>query len=420
MVVPAEGPAALARGPVSYPPAGDPGQVVRLERSLLDYLTVDSSRPQRSTERSCSFEGGRVDGADGTRFVFTGPSPSAWSLRIPEPARQAEPEPLGRVLGALVRGLPGRARLQVLVKSTHRLVLAEGCPGTVVESRAWALLGNVVTPSGHVVPIGRSGRGSGLPELEEELASGELTRMLERIDGASPTPAGATPAVLAPPAAGVLVHEALGHFAEAAPDGRVDLSHRLGVRIATEAFHLADDATADGGAAHYGVDDDGVPVAGPTPVVREGRMVQLLHSRASARAMEVPPTANGRAASVWDPPIPRMSNLLCDPGEASEEELLDQMGNGVYVHSLAYGYGFGFRLEAQVRLAEDVRGGRRTGRFFTGGVLDEDRGVLTRAAELGDVAVYNRNAMCGKEGQLLYDVGTRSPAIRMTTLTLSA
>ena len=111
-----------------------------------------------------------------------------------------------------------------------------------------------------------------------------------------------------------------------------------------------------------------------------------------------------------------MSNLLCDPGEASEPEMLDRMGDGLYFHSLAYGYGFGFRLEAQVRLAEEVRSGRRTGRYFCGGILDEDRVVLTRAAELGDVAAYNRNAMCGKEGQLLYDVGTRSPAIRMDAL----
>ncbi|MFP5285680.1 MAG: hypothetical protein ACLGI9_08080, partial [Thermoanaerobaculia bacterium] len=89
---------------------------------------------------------------------------------------------------------------------------------------------------------------------------------------------------------------------------------------------------------------------------------------------------------------------------------------GLYIHSLAYGYGFGFRLQAQVRLAEEVKAGRRTGRYFSGGIIEEDRVVLTRAAELGNEAVYYRNAMCGKDGQLLYDVGTRSPALRMHEL----
>jgi predicted Zn-dependent protease len=226
--------------------------------------------------------------------------------------------------------------------------------------------------------------------------------------------------VLAPPAAAVLLHEAIGHFAEAAPEGRVDLSHRLGFRVSSEIFHLWDDARAEGGSACYDVDDDGVPIQGPTEVVRDGRMLRFLHSAASARAMGVEPTGNGRAAAVWNPPIPRMSNLLCEPGEASEDEMLDRLGDGLYLHSLAYGYGFGFRVEAQVRLAEEVRNGKRTGRYFSGGLLDEERTVLTRAAELGNVAVFNRNAMCGKEGQILYDVGTSSPALRMTALRMSA
>jgi predicted Zn-dependent protease len=280
----------------------------------------------------------------------------------------------------------------------------------------WALLGDAVTPGGRVVPVGQSGRGSGLAEIEREGAAGDFARMLDRIEASRPLPGGSTAAVLAPPAAAVLVHEAVGHFAEAAPGGRVNLSHRLGFRIATVAFHLRDDPRAADGAAWYEVDDDGVLARAATEVVRDGRMVQLLHCTASARAMDVEPTGNARAASIWNVSIPRLSNLLCDPGEASEEAMIDRLGDGLYLHSLAYGYGFGFRLQAQVRLAEEVRGGRRTGRYLSGGVVDEDRVVLTRAAELGDVAEWNRNAMCGKDGQVLYDVGTCVPAIRLETL----
>jgi predicted Zn-dependent protease len=319
----------------------------------------------------------------------------------------------------LVRDWKGRARLQYLAKSSVRMVLDDRSRGAVVTSQTWAFLGNVATPSGRIVPVGQSGRGSGLPELEREIATGDFARMLDRIDRSEPLGGSSSPAVLAPPAAAVLIHEAIGHFAEAAPDGRVRLDHRLGFRIATEIFNLRDDPTVEGGAAHYVVDDDGVASRGATEVVRDGRMLRFLHCATSARAMEAEPTGNARAASVWDPPLPRMSNLLCDPGQASEEEMLDRMGDGLYIHSLAYGYGFGFRLEAQVRLAEEVRAGRRTGRYLSGGVVNEDRVVLTRAAELGDAAAFNRNAMCGKEGQILYDVGTRAPAIRLTTLRCS-
>ena len=333
------------------------GEIRRLERSRLLYVTVDSASPEAAAVRTCSFEGGRTVGEDGSSFVFSGPPPADWDVRLPEPAEPAEAGAAREAVQRLVRSWSGRSRVQLLLRSSVRAVLGDGLSGLPSVSEVWALLGTAVTPNGRIVPVGFSGPGAGLPDLESEAAEGGFARMLGRINLSEPLAGGSPPAVLAPAAAAVLLHEAVGHFAEAAPEGRVNLNHRLGFRIATEIFHLRDDPMAEGGSARYAVDDDGVPARGATEVVRDGRMLRFLHSRSSARAMGVEPTPNGRAASVWDPPIPRMSNLLCDPGEASEEEMLDRMGDGLYLHSLAYGYGFGFRVEAQVRLAEEVRGG---------------------------------------------------------------
>jgi TldD protein len=406
-----------------WPPATTGGETRFLERSRLSYVTIDSSRPTERLDRTCAFEGGRVVGEDESCFLFSGPPPAAWDFRLPEPGAGAPTGEVGAVVSRLVRSWRGTAKVQYLGRSSMRAVLrssdpAAGAAPRVVDSQVWALLGNVVTPNGRVVPVGRSGRGTGLAELGRETEQGELARLVDRVNRSRPVDAGTTPAVLAAAAAAVLVHEAVGHFAEAAPEGRVDLRHRFGFRIASEIFDLHDDPLAEGGAAHYAVDDEGMPSRGRTEVVRNGSMLQLLHSHASARAMGVESTANGRAASVWDTPIPRMSNLMCGPGQAPEEELLERLGDGIYLHSLAYGYGFGFRLQAQVRLAEEVERGRRTGRWHSGGSVDEDRVVLTRAAELGDAAVFYRNAMCGKEGQLLYDVGTCAPALRLEALRL--
>jgi TldD protein len=404
----------VAQGTGFQARANGHGEVRRLERSRLLYVTVDSDA--ETSVRTCSFEGGRVVGEDGASFVFSGPPPAEWDVRLPEPAAPAEAGAAQGAVESLVGSWSGRTRVQYLIKSSVRVVLGEGLPGRPAESQVWALLGNAVTPNGRIVAVGQSGRGSGIAALDRETAEGDFARMLGCINRSEPLPGGTVPAVLAPPAAAVLLHEAAGHFAEAAPEGRVNLGHRLDFRIATEIFNLWDDPLAEDGAAHYEIDDDGVLTRGATEVVRDGRMVQLLHSDASARAMGVQPTCNARASSVWNPPIPRMSNLLCTPGDATEDEMLDRMGEGLYIHSLAYGYGFGFRLQAQVRLAEEVKGGRRTGKYFSGGIIEEDRVVLTRAAELGNEAVYYRNAMCGKDGQLLYDVGTRSPALRMNEL----
>jgi len=400
--------------------AGEPSPAPRrLERARLLYLHVDSSDPARPAPRRCEFEGGRGLAGEGRSEIFSGPPPRSWGFRLPEPAPAADIEVVRREVEALVGDFRGRSRLQYLAKNFCRAAFGpDEAEPPVVRSQVWALLGNVVTPGGRVVPIGLSGRGDGLAELGRERASGQLARMIDHIDASEPLPGEPSPAVLAPPAAAVLIHEAVGHFAEAPPQGRVDVSHRIGVRIASELFDLTDDPQAPGGPAHYPADDDGMPYRGATELVRQGCMLRLLHAADSARSMGVDPTANGRAATVWNPPIPRMSNLLCAPGTASEEELLDELGHGLYLHSLAYGYGYGFRLEAQVRLAEEVKGGRRTGRYFSGGVVDESRGVLTRAVRLGAESHWNSNAMCGKEGQLLYDVGTWAPAIRMLELGL--
>lgn len=393
-----------------------------LERSRLLYVTVDSSRLTDEDVRTCEFEGGRLVGEDGKVSLFSGRPRGLWDERLPALGEQRVDAAEARaVVTDLVKAWGGRARLQYMTRRAVRLVTGKGSSPRPCTSAVWALLGNVVTRSGHVVPAGWSGRGSGLPSLRDEAMKESFARMLDAVDRAEALPSGPSPAVLAPPAAAVVIHEAVGHFAEAAPAGRVDLRHRLGVRIAGEQLHLDDHPLVDGGAAHYTVDDDGTVVApGAIAIVREGCLVAMLHSAASAAATGTSPTPNGRAASIWDPPIPRMSNLLCAPGEVGEEELVDNLGEGIYVHSLAYGYSFGFRLEAQIRLAEQVEGGRRTGRFYAGGMVTEDRSVLTRAVELGKDSVFYRNAMCGKEGQMLYDVGTQAPAIRLTELRLSA
>jgi TldD protein len=50
--------------------------------------------------------------------------------------------------------------------------------------------------------------------------------------------------------------------------------------------------------------------------------------------------------------------------------------------------------------------------------VDERLDLLTRLVELGDRAERSPNAMCGKDGQLLFDVGTVAPAMRLQELCL--
>lgn len=388
------------------------------ERARFMLVSVDSMESMGGAVNTCEFIGGRICEEHEASAVFTGEPSGDWHIDLPRPEGLPDPKEALCVTRNFVAGPGVRWSLQYLERISARLVIGTSLSPQPILRRVWALTGQIYTGKGRVVFIGESGRGSGLCHLRDERARESMSKKVSVIDGAGSTESGMVPAVLASPAAGVLVHEVIGHFAEA--DDELDLSHRVGSRIASEVFEVWDDPLAEGGAAHYAVDDEGVAALGPTRVARQGQLLSLLHSLRSAARCGAVSTANGRSACCWDPPIPRVSNLICAPGQASDEELIDKMGKGLYIHSLANGFSFGNRVEAGIRLAEMVDKGKRTGRFLTGGLVDEDRFVLTRAPEISDASVFHQNSMCGKAGQVLYDVGTRAPAILVSRLNIRA
>jgi TldD protein len=216
-----------------------------------------------------------------------------------------------------------------------------------------------------------------------------------------------------------VAHEAIGHFSEAAAIATIDLRHRLGCRLAADDFDAFDDPTL-AAAARYEVDDEGSAAIGPTQIVAGGVLTQQLHSRRSAEMAETLPTANARTAQITLPPIPRLSNLVIPPGTRSQEELVYSMGYGLLVHHLSHGYSRGLDIEARIVLAERVEAGRPTGRFVSGGRISERIDVLTRCLGRGDRNELNPNALCGKHGQILYDVGTVAPAMLLSNLRIAA
>jgi predicted Zn-dependent protease len=174
------------------------------------------------------------------------------------------------------------------------------------------------------------------------------------------------------------------------------------------------------GAARYEFDDENVRCMGPTTIIKNGVLVAELHSKATADRAGVLSTANGRAKSAWDDPIPRASNLICTPGVTSPEELLSHLSSGFHILRLANGINNGVSVQADIVLAEQIDRGVHTGRFFSGGRIVERCTVLTNVTELGSDTEFHNNAMCGKAEQLLFDVGTCAPSFRFTQLAIVA
>jgi TldD protein len=384
-----------------------------LERCRSVFVTLRGGYRPRLHHCRCAFEGGLVLECGRTQ-MYSGPPKDV--QRLPEAPEPADVAAIGRCLRVISSSLGTRVTLCYSGRCSVRLTLGTTLRPELRWSASWALTGNIQGIQGRVIPVGWSGPGQGLEALSREGRAELLAKEIEMINRAEETPAGEFPTVLAPPAAALLLHEAVGHFAEASADPTIDLRHRLGCRIASELFNVRDDPLVSGGRAAYASDDDEVASLAPTEIVRDGVLVAQLHSLASARAIGAGPSANGRAASGWNPPIPRMSNLMCRAGEASEEELIVHAVNGLYVHRLAEGISSGLSVKGRIVLAEWIARGQRTGRFVSGGTVRERIGLLTRVVELGRDSAFSKNALCGKAGQLLFDVGTSAPAMRFTAL----
>lgn len=370
------------------------------ERSRSRFVTAE---PGRITGRmTCEGTLGRIDDGTATRR-FCGDPPRGWRGIENEPVVEHETESLESALLAL------RASVAYSSCEAVRVTIAGGVRGPERCMRTWSVTARVAH-----LQIGWSGAGDGLAELPSIAA--EMRSLAEALRRAGPLESGARAVVLAAPAAAVLLHESVGHLIEAAP-GRASLA---GHRIAAECITGVDDPTLDGAPGTYEYDDENVRALGPTLAVREGVIVAELHSIASAAQTGALPTGNSRAASVWQEPLPRVSNLVCTGGECTLDELVDRCGDGILVHRLANGINNGVRVQADVVLAERIARGRRTGTMLTGGRIDESAGVALRIVEAGRETRLNGNAMCGKSGQLLFNVGTSAPPLRFAALRIAA
>jgi len=90
-----------------------------------------------------------------------------------------------------------------------------------------------------------------------------------------------------------------------------------------------DDPRVEGALGYYEYDDEGVP-AKRKQLIREGKLLEHMHSRETAAEFKVEPNGNMRAQSFKYLPLIRMSNTFIEPGEYKLEELLD-VKEGVYL-----------------------------------------------------------------------------------------
>jgi TldD protein len=232
------------------------------------------------------------------------------------------------------------------------------------------------------------------------------------------------PCVLDPELAGVFIHEAVGHAAEAdlVLENSSILAGKIGEQIASQHVTVYDDPTMHE-YGYYPFDAEGVP-AKRTTLIDRGVLTSYLHSRETAGRLgggsgngcddgsgsggSGGGNARAQGCSI---PIPRMSNTFIANRDMRFEEIIEELRDGVYLKGSRGGQvntGEGiFQFNAE--LGYVVRNGEICEMLRDVSLSGQTLEILKNITAVGDDLAFH-SGRCGKSGQAV-PVSDGSPHI---------
>jgi len=187
--------------------------------------------------------------------------------------------------------------------------------------------------------FGQAGYGfiEGLRLFEEAPRVGEEA---EKLLQAKPCPSGRKDIVISDDQMVLQVHESVGHPTELdrvfgteasyAGTSFVTPEKLDSFKYGSKFVNITADATIKNGLGGFGWDDEGVP-AQRIYLIKEGVFNDYLSSRDTAPLIGRESTGTMRASSWSRIPIIRMTNINLEPGDATLEELIDGVSDGLYL-----------------------------------------------------------------------------------------
>jgi len=143
--------------------------------------------------------------------------------------------------------------------------------------------------------------------------------------------AGNFPVILDQKLGGVFTHEAIGHAteADAVINGETVLKNKLNQLIASSNVTILDDGTLKTN-GWVPFDDDGNK-SQKNVLIKKGVLNKYLQSLETSSILGVKPTGNGRAQSIANVIIPRMTTTYIAKGDSSFEEIIKTIKEGYYL-----------------------------------------------------------------------------------------
>ena len=267
----------------------------------------------------------------------TGKAPAPTRPAPPPPPFEAEPDPAVerwiRRLGPIFARHAARGRLTWTLAAIDRRVIASGLPPARSTRRLFSLEGSFTAASRR----GDETRVFSFHAPEADATADELKLALSAASAPRerPVPFGEARAdvLFSGGTAAVLFHEILSHALEADAE-ESPLSRLTEARLSVPDLDVRDDPARLDLFGGYERDDEGTrPRA--VKLLDSGRLGGMLsdRSRGGARGS----TGHGRRAGPADSPLPRGSNTVVSGGQATTEEMLRRLANGLWIDEIASG-----------------------------------------------------------------------------------
>ncbi len=216
---------------------------------------------------------------------------------------------------------------------------------------------------------------------------------------------------------GIIAHECFGHGME------TDLYVRqralsqsyIGKPVASPVVNMFDDPSLIDEAGGFFFDDEGQP-SSSTHIIKDGILQRGLTDMASAGALKLVRSANGRRESFARKAYARMTNTFFENGRHSPQEIIASVDNGLYLRHATNGMedpqAWGIQVEGL--WAEEIKQGKLTGKVYspvimTGFVPD----LLKSISMVGNDRWISGLGMCGKGHKEWVKNTTGGPHLKM-------
>ncbi len=256
-------------------------------------------------------------------------------------------------------------------------------------------------------------RGIDSVSFAEECANGAIALL-----SSEKPPSGQMTVIMDGDISGLVAHEVCGHASEAdeVVKERSFLTKMKGVQIGSEAVTMIDDGSMIGHQGTIPFDSEGTP-GSKTVIIENGVFKGFLHTLETAVVMGVTPTGNGRAQDYNRRIFARMTNTFFDKGDMSNDEIIEDTKDGVYVIKSLSGMEdvVGGGVQATALKGYRIKNGEKTtllrSMTISGKVLE----ILKTVDAVGKTLEFS-GGTCGKGEEDFIPVSSGGPLMRGTMM----